>query len=127
MDRPTQRKPKLYFDAAANPSHVTFDDGKEQRRNIPWLHYVEARWDYAEPDTIKMEIGDWLVIISGHNLAPVFLAIEDHTLMRLRAQPELGDDREREIDTFATEIRFTKPPAANGAKRRGQIEFDLGG
>ena len=127
MDRPTLRKPKLYFDAAANPSHVTFDDGKEQRRNIPWLHYVEARWDYAEPDTIKMEIGDWLVIISGHNLAPIFMAIEDHTLMRLRAQPELGDDREREIDTFATEIRFTKPPAGNGAKRRGQIEFDLGG
>ena len=127
MDRPTQRKPKLYFDTAANPSHVTFDDGKEQRRNIPWMNYVEARWDYAEPDTIKMEIGDWLVVISGHNLAPLFLAIEDHTLVRLRAQPQLKQDQEREIDTFVAEIRFTKPTPGNSGKRRGQIEFDLGG
>lgn len=58
MDGITFRKPKLLFDVVANPSHVTFDDGKEQRRNIPWLHYVEARWDYAELDTIKLEIGD---------------------------------------------------------------------
>lgn len=26
---PILRKPKLHFDTAANPSHVTFDDGKE--------------------------------------------------------------------------------------------------
>jgi len=101
--------------------------GRSNVRNIPWLHYVEARWDYAEPDTIKVEIGDWLVVINGHNLAPLFLAIEDHTLARIRAQPDLKQDREREIDTFVTEIRFTKPPAGNSGKRRGQIEFDLGG
>lgn len=124
MDRPTQRKPKLYFDTAANPSHVTFDDGKEQRRNIPWLHYVEARWEYAEPDTIKVEIGDWLVVLSGHNLAPLFLAIEDHTLSRVRAQPELKQDREREIDTFVAEVRFTKPPTNPFGKRPPiQLEF----
>lgn len=128
MDRPAQRKPKLYFDTAVNPSHVTFDDGKDQRRNLPWMHYVEARWDYAEPDTIKMEIGDWVVFIRGHNLAPLFLAIEEHTLVRLRAQPELEQDREHEADTFAVEVRFVKPPPGPGAdKRRGQIELELGG
>lgn len=119
------RKPKLHFDTRTHPSHVTFDDGKDQRRNIPWSHYVEARWEYGEPDILKMEIGEWLVVIRGHNLGPLFLAIEDHTLLRVRAQPELGQDRERETDTFVTEIRFTEPPVG-GSKRGGQIEFDLG-
>ncbi len=127
MDRTPLRKPKLHFDTAAHPSHVTFDDGKDQRRNIPWLHYVEARWEYAEPDTIKMEIGEWLVVITGHNLAPLFLAIEDHALVRIRALPDLLQDHEREIDTFATAIRFLKPPAGGSARRPGQIEFELGG
>jgi hypothetical protein len=125
MDGITFRKPKLLFDVVVNPSHVTFDDGKELRRNIPWLHYVEARWDHAELDTIKVEIGDWLIVISGQNLGPLFLAIEDRTLARLRAQPRLREDREREFDTFATEIRFTKPPVKSLPRQRGQIEFDL--
>lgn len=128
MDRPALRKPKLHFDAAVQPSHVTFDDGKEVRRNIPWSHYVEARWDYAEPDVIKLEIGDWVVFIRGHNLAPLFLAIEEHALERLRAQPEMEQDREHEADTFAVEVRFVKPPPGVGTdKRRGQIELELGG
>jgi hypothetical protein len=109
MERSPLRKPKLYFDACANPSHVTFDDGKDQRRNLPWMHYVEARWDYAEPDTIKIEVGDWLVVVRGHNLA----------------QPELQADREHEADTFAVEIRFTKPLTCMERNRRGQIELDL--
>lgn len=121
------RKPKLHFDTGANPSHVTFDDGRELRRNIPWLHYVEARWAYGEPDILKMEIGEWLVVLHGHNLGPLFLAIEDHTLMRVRAQPDLAQDHERENDTFVVQVEFTKPPpGAPGAKRRGQIEFNLG-
>lgn len=105
------RKPKLHFDTAGHASHVTFDDGKALRRNLPWLHYAEARWDYDEPDILKIEIGGWLVVIRGHNLGPLFLAVEDHSLLRLRAQPELGQDREREMDTFAIDLRFTKPPA----------------
>ena len=125
MDKPTQRKPKQYFDTAANPSHVTFDDGSVLRRNIPWMNYVEARWEYAEPNTIKMDIGNWLIVISGHNLAPLFLAIEDHALIRICAHPEFKQDREREIDSFAVEIRFMKPLAGNLAKR-GQIEFNPG-
>ncbi|MDP3071312.1 MAG: hypothetical protein Q8N18_13565 [Opitutaceae bacterium] len=105
------RKPKLHFDTAAHASHVTFDDGKALRRNLPWLHYVEARWDHGEPDILKIEIGGWLVVIRGHNLGPLYLAVEERSLLRLRAQPELGQDREREMDTFASELRFTKPPA----------------
>ena len=125
MDGITFRKPKLLFDVVVNPSHVTFDDGKELRRNIPWLHYVEARWDHSELDTIKVEIGDWFIVISGQNLGPLFLAIEDRTLARVRAQPRLREDREREFDTFATEIRFTKAPMKSSGRQPGQIEFDL--
>lgn len=127
-DRSPLRKPKLYFDTASNPSHVTFDDGKDMRRNLPWMHYVEARWDYAEPDTIKIEIGDWRVIVRGHNLAPLFLAIEEHTLARIRAQPDLAADREREPDTFAVEIRFTKVATAPFERKlpTQQLEFETG-
>ena len=66
MERAPLRKPKLYFDAGASPSHVTFDDGKEQRRNIPWLHYAEARWDYGEPELIKIRIGECQYIFTRH-------------------------------------------------------------
>jgi hypothetical protein len=122
------RKPRLHFDAAVHASHVTFDDGKELRRNLPWLHYIEARWEYGEPDILKIEIGGWLVVLRGHNLGPLFLAVEDHSLLRVRAQPDLGRDQQREMDTFVTELRFTKLPAGgSGAKQGGQIEFDLGG
>ena len=65
------------------------------------------------------------MVIRGHNLGPLFIAIEDQMLLRVRAQPELGQDREREMDTFATEVLFKKPPVGNTAKRPGQIEFDL--
>jgi hypothetical protein len=128
MDKVSLRKPKLHFDSAVHPSHVTFDDGKEQRRNVPWHDYVEARWDYAEPDLIMMEIGGWLVLIRGHNLAPLFQAIEEHALARLRAQPELEHNRDHEADTFAVHIRFMKPPGGVGVakpQRPAEPELDL--
>jgi len=31
------RKPKLHFDSALRPDHVTFDDAKTERRNFPWV------------------------------------------------------------------------------------------
>ncbi|MEO6569637.1 MAG: hypothetical protein ABIO94_12800 [Opitutaceae bacterium] len=121
------RKPKLYFDTVVRPTHVTFDDGNDLCRNLPWSHYLEARRRYGEPDILKIDIGGWLVVMRGHNLGPLFLAIEEHMLVRVRAQPELGQDREREMDTFVTELRFTKPPPGGfGGKRGGQGEFDLG-
>ena len=122
----TLRKPKLHFDTAANPSHVTFDDGWDERRNLPWSQYVVTLWHYAEPDTIKMEIGDCLVVICGHNLLPLFQAIEDRTLTRVRAQPNLENAVDRVSDSFATEIRFTQRAAGGSASQPGQIEFTLG-
>ncbi len=117
MTPPTAlRKPKLHFDTAAHPSHVTFDDGKEMKRNLPWQHYVEARWEYGEPDLVKVKIGGWVVVIRGHNLGPLFVAMEDHTLTRVRAQPALDGDREREMDTFVTMIRFSKNRARCDAR-----------
>jgi hypothetical protein len=123
MDKPTQRKPKPYFDTAANPSHVTFDDGLEDCCSLPWMSFVQARRARSEPNTIKVQIGDFVVVITGHNLAPLFLAIEDRTLTRICAHPEFRQDREREIDTFAVEIRFAKPPSKNSGKQGGQLEF----
>lgn len=124
MDQPVFRKPRQFFDTAVNPSHVSFDDGAQLKRNLPWAHYVEARWDYAEPDAIKVIIGEWQVIITGHNLVPLFVAIEDHKLLRVRAYPDYRGKAEHEPDTFATDIRFLRPPPAP-PKRRGQTELDL--
>jgi hypothetical protein len=45
--------------------------------------------------------------------------------MRIRAQPELEQEGEREMDTFAIEIRFLTA-ARNGGKRNGQTELNLG-
>jgi hypothetical protein len=127
IDKPVQRKPRLYFDTVAEPSHVTFDDGKELRRNFPWSLYVETRWDYLlEPDFLRIEIGDYLVMIRGHNLGPIFQAIEDHALLRLRARPELEEDRGNEPDSFVTGLVFHKaaPPSAPNGKGK-QFEIDL--
>ncbi len=123
MEKPVFRKPRQYFDTASHPSHVTFDDGKALKRNFPWAHYVEARWDYAEPDTIKVTIGNWLVVITGHNLDLLYAAIEDHSLTRLRAQPKFEGNAEHDADSFVTEIRFLKAPVAT--KRKGQAELEL--
>ena len=38
MERVPLRKPKLYFDTMAHPSHVTFDDGVEERRNLSCMN-----------------------------------------------------------------------------------------
>lgn len=124
MDQPVFRKPRQFFDTSQRPSHVTFDDGKLERLNLPWAHYLDGRWSYAEPDTIKVTIGDWLVVITGHRLEALYAAIAAHTLSGVCAHPEFLEDAEHDADSFATEIRFQKAPSAT--KQRGQIEFDLG-
>jgi hypothetical protein len=46
----------------------------------------------------------------------------------LFGQPDMAQDREREMDTFVTDLRFTELPTGGiGAKGRKQIELDLGG
>ena len=127
MEPAIVRRPKLHFDVGESPSHVTFDDGTTQRRNVPWMQYTMACWDYAEPDLIHMEIGDSVVEIRGHNLAPLYQAIEEQTLLRIRAQPDLSNVRDRELDTFATGIRFlasTSPRTKDS--NHDQLSFILG-
>lgn len=124
MENPVFRKPRMYFETSNHPSHVTFDDGKVLKRNFPWAHYVEARWDYAEVDTIKITIGYWLVVIAGCNLYPLYAAIEDRTLSRLSAQRDFEGNTEHDADSFATEIQFMRAP--DPKPKKGQTELDLG-
>jgi hypothetical protein len=128
MDQPYQRKPRMGFDTGRhqNANHVTFDDGAEIARNFPWTHFVEARWSRLEPDLIEVDIGEWSVAIRGHNLGPLFEAIEDQTLLRIRPRLEMQGPPDWTIDTFATEIRFRKTGPSLPVRRRGQAELDLG-
>jgi len=106
---------------------VTFDDGQPWRRNLPWSRYTGANWDYADPETIRVEIGDWQVVICGHNLESLFKAIETEQLQRIRAHPEFANDPNREPDVFATSIRFVHLSAlALAEKRKPQRQLDLG-
>ena len=61
-------------------------------------------------------------------LAIMFQAIEDHALLRVRARPELEEDRANEPDSFVTGIVFQKsaPPSPLGGKGK-QFEIDLSG
>lgn len=120
------RKPRLFFDECTHPSAVTFDDGARTRRNLPWSHYRCAEWNYEDPTAIRVEIGDWRVVISGHNLGAFFEAIESARLVRVKPHPEFAEDPAHETDVFATSIRFIHITSA-AAKGRGpaQLQFSL--
>jgi hypothetical protein len=102
----SHRRPRSFFEECPSARSVTFDDGARCKRNLPWVRFLEAVWDYAEPGTVRVEIGDWQVIICGHNLEALFKAIETGQLQHVRAHPEFRDDPNREPDVFATSIRF---------------------
>ena len=122
----TLRKPKLHFETVDRPSHVTFDDGQRLCRILAWTQFSEARWEHDNPETIEIEIGEWLVALRGHNLGPLLLAIGGPTLALVRALPDLANDSERDQDTFVTAIQFARPlPTLPVRERPGQIEFDL--
>lgn len=114
----TTLRPKMFFDEGNRPPTVTFDDGESIWQNMPWTHFRCAIWGYADPDTIRVEIGDWQVVITGHNLKPLFEAIEAGRLTRVRARPEFADDPMHESDVFATSIKFVYQEGA--AQRRGR-------
>lgn len=121
-----QRKSRQFFDTSGHAVHVTFDDGKDWRRNLPWLHFARADWSYADPDTIRVIIDEWLVMICGHNLEPLFRAIEEQTLVRIRAYPDWEHDQNRTVDTFATSIRFAHVAAFSrpgSQKRASQLDL----
>lgn len=102
------RKPRLFFDEGTHPFAVTFDDGGRVRRNVPWSHYRCAEWDYEEPTAFRIEIGDWQVVVTGHNLAALFEAVASARLIRIQAHPEFAEDPTHEIDVFAVSIRFLR-------------------
>lgn len=125
MENTIVRKPRHHFDTTPRPPHITFDDGKGQRRNLPWVRYNSTRWDYdAEPDVLKVNIADCLIVMTGHNLAPLYQALEEGILLRVCAQPRLAADPSRAIDCFVTEIRFLRPPEP-APRGRGQTELDF--
>ena len=118
------RKPKLHFDTADRPSHVTFDDGQRLCRILAWTQFSEARFEHNNPETIEIEIGDWLVALHGHNLGPLLVSIGGPTLALVRALPELANDSERDQDTFVTAIQFARP-LPTLVPRASQLELPL--
>jgi len=104
------RKPKLHFETDADAASVTFDDGFSARRNFPWHHITETRFDYHEPNCIKVIVGDWMIILRGKHLDPLFGVIANQTLTCVRAHPNLSGEREREGDTFVEGIEFKALP-----------------
>jgi hypothetical protein len=118
------RKPKLHFETADRPSHVTFDDGQQLCRILAWTQFSEARFEHNHPETIEIEIGDWLVALRGHNLGPLLLAIGGPTLALIRALPTLANDSERDHDTFVTAIQFARP-LPTLVPRASQLELPL--
>jgi hypothetical protein len=118
------RKPRMYFEEGAHPAGVTFNDGERARRNLPWSHFRCADWDYADPTAIRVEIGDWQVVIDGHNLESLFRAIEAARLIRVQPHPEFAEDPAYEIDVFATSIRFIHLASAKGGGA-AQLQFPI--
>ena len=112
------RRPKMFFDEGQHPPSVTFDDAESIRRSLPWSHFHSADWDYVDPTAIRIEIGEWQVVISGHNLESLFGAIAAARLARVKAHPEFADDPAHEVDVYATSIRFIHQESAS--PRRGQ-------
>ena len=119
------RKPRCFFVEDVSPRSVTFDDGRRWRRNLPWIRYAEATWDYADPGIIRVEIGDWQVVISGHNLGHLFGVIEAERLQRLGVHPEFAEDPAREGDVFATSIRFVRLSAIGKGDLGSQLNLHL--
>lgn len=114
-----QRKPKMFFDETVRPPTVTFDDGEQSARNMPWARFACAVWDRSDPTSFRLEIGEWQIVISGHNLEPMFTAIEHARLARVRAHPEFADNPAHEADVFATSIRFVHLGPASERRGRG--------
>jgi hypothetical protein len=72
-----------------------------------------------------VEIGDWQVVISGHNLGHLFGVIEAERLQRLGVHPELAEDPAREGDVFATSIRFVRLSAIGKGALGSQLNLQL--
>jgi hypothetical protein len=126
MERLAFKKPRQHFDTATHPSRVTFDDGNTER-SFPWISCGEATRESAEPNVIRFDVGEWIVLLRGYNLGPLFVAIEEQTLLRVRVHPELAQNGERDTDCFVTEIRFTRALTFGmPTKRKNSPQLELG-
>jgi hypothetical protein len=124
MPEPTA-KGRTFFDTGPHPEHVTFDDGRGDRRNFPWVRYSHTRWRYlVEPDVLNVIMADCLIVIVGKNLAPLYHAIETRTLARLCAQPTHQGNLVAAVDSYATEISFLRPVENLPAKGQSQLNLD---
>ncbi len=119
------RRPRLFFDEGHHPATVTFTDDTGTRRNLPWSHFYCAVWSRVDPTTIRIEIGEWQVVISGHNLEPLFAAIEGPRLARVQTYPEFADDPAHEVDVFATSIRFVRHEPGSAGKGPAQLRLPV--
>jgi len=61
------------------------------RRPFTRIHFSETRWTYTEPDAIYLEVAGYFVSIIEYNIAPLYTAIEEHRLLRIRAHPEFAN------------------------------------
>jgi hypothetical protein len=73
------------FETGQHLPTVTFDDGKV-RLNLPYHDYVESCWSYFDPDTVTVKIAKMVVVLRGHNLEPLFDALEAQTLKSVKAR-----------------------------------------
>jgi len=124
---------RQHYDTEVRPPlTVIFDDGKMERC-LPYIHFKEAYWTHRDRTTLSVEIGEWLVVLRGQNLTPLFEAISNHTLRRAEVVPSLvTGGGPNEADSFVTGIVFTVPPlkmtaAQVGHVDRGQLPLMLGG
>ena len=111
---------------------VTFDDGKV-RLNLPYHDYVESCWSYLDPDTVSVKIDKLVIVLRGHNLEPLFDALEEQSLKSVKVRPDLALDPKQEANSYVTEITFLpfpSAPAANLTKRgakQGQLSLKPSG
>lgn len=129
MDRTSFRRPKEYFTTEPDPSHVTFDDGHGLRRSLPWGGFTEARWNYGREQRIMVVIAEWVVELHGQNLDALFDAVEDKTLKRVVAQPDLAQRRDCDADCVVTRIEFVQVTRRNRndqGELPPQLDFEIG-
>jgi hypothetical protein len=120
------------FETGQHLPTVTFDDGRV-RLNLPYHDYVESCWSYLEPDTVTVKIAKMVVVLRGHNLEPLFDALEEQSLKSVKARPELALDPKQEANSYVTEITFLpfqSTPSAKLPKHgrgKGQLSHKSGG
>jgi len=99
------------------------------RRPFTRIHFSETRWTYTEPDAIYLEVAGYFVSIIEYNIAPLYTAIEEHRLLRIRAHPEFANSADHAQDSFATQIRFSNLPTVRSKtkeKKAPELELEMG-